>query len=279
MKITDKTRFPHPVLSDFTGDYIGSHFSLEIKKIDEIIQEGKITVYFEIKISEQSIVDLVEKKKGKLGLFVTCLETHYNKLETIDMNQTVFEFLPGTLHGRVIIRPVIWVNQEVKDFTSENLHEEFGSEPRDLLPGKIISVGDDHVFIAGRQKLAPMETIFKLAKDDKVPLGQTRVRLDKDKITILASSKTYSFICKLRNTSIGIGILMNSIYLPAVMEVLSALQSPDEIDKEKRWFQIFNAKCEHLGIKLENGEPLRDAQKLMKSPFMRIEECKEFESI
>ncbi len=279
MKITDKTRFPHPVLSNFTGDYNESRFSIEIHKIDEIIQEGKITIHFNSEISEKAIAELVENKKGKIGLFVVCLETHYNKLETIEINQTSFKFIPGTLHGRVRIRPVIWVDQEVEDFTSDNLHEEFGNEPRKLILGEVIAVGEEQVFVAGRQKLAPMETIFKLGKDESVLPNQIMVRTDSDKIKILASKKTYSFIHKLRNTSVGKNILLNSIYLPAVIEVLSTLQELDEAVKGKRWYRTFSLKCDHLGINPENGEMLRDAQELLKSPFHRIEECKEIASL
>ena len=278
MKIDDKTRFPHPVLSNFTGDFKGADFSVDLK-IEENYKEGKIKINFECKVSEEAVSDLVKQKKGKFGFFVVCLDTHYNKLEVVDINQGSFELLLMDFHGKVRLRPVIWVEEEVGDFKSENLHDEFGAEPLKLIPGEIIAVGEEELINIDQEKLAPWDTIFTLARNDEVPAGQIMVQTDDDKIKILASSGTYTFIYQLRANPTGQIILLNSVYFPAVMEVLSVLRNPDESIKEKRWYRTFNAKCEHLGINPENGESLKDAQKLLNSPFGRIEKSKPIGSL
>ena len=270
MKIDDKTRFPHPVLSDFTRDFKGGQFSADFI-IEENYKEEKIKIFFDCKISEKAITVLLESKKAKFGFFVICLETHYNRLEEVDIKKTFFEISLRHLHGRVRIRPVVWVEDVVDAFESDNLHDEFGGGPIKLVPGEIIAVAEEQVIIIDPEKLAPWETIFTLAKSDEVPVGQFMVQTDEDKIKILAASSTYTFIHQLRNNSQGKPVLLNCVYFPAVMEVLSVLREPDQSIKEKRWYRTFSSKCEHLGINPENGEILKDAQKLFDSPFSRLE--------
>lgn len=273
MKFDDKTRFPHPVLSDFTGDFKGGHFSFDFK-IEENYKEEKIKIYFECSISEKAITDLLDSKKGKFGVFVVCLDTHHNKLEEVDIKKGFFEIPLFDLHGRVRIRPIVWIEDVVGAFESDNLHDEFGGGPIKLIPGEIIAVAEEQIIIIDPGKLAPWETIFSLAKSDEVPVGQFMVQTDEDKIRILAASSTFTFINQLRNNSEWKPVLLNSVYFPAVMEVLSALREPDQSLKEKRWYRTFSSKCESLGINPENGEILKDAQKLLNSPFSRLEKSK-----
>jgi len=275
MKVNDRTRFPHPVLSDLTGDYKEGHFAFVVTEVEEVPKQNKVTLHYEIEISEESIAELIEAGKAEIGIFVTCLETYYNDLKAIDPTNSSISFEPGTLNGRVIVRPVIWVSEDVEDFSSSNLHEEFGGDSLKLSKSEVIALGEETIFTVGREKLAPMETIFSLAKDDTVPPGEIMVQTEADKITILACPETYTHIYRLRGNTPGKVILLNSVYLPAVMEVLSALQNPPEALIEQRWYRIFRAKCEHIGINPESGDVLSDAQKLLKSPFSRIEKSRE----
>ena len=53
------------------------------------------------------------------------------------------------------------------------------------------------------------------------------------------------------------------------MEVLSTLQQDPGPYQDKRWFKVFNAKCTHENINLDNPELLKDAQRLFRSPLQR----------
>ena len=276
MKINDESRFPHPVLSGFTGDYSKGDFSFVIQEIEEIWEKGLVEIHFKFTIAEESILDLVNCGKANIGLFVTCLETYHNKFEKIDLEQTSISFTGGVLHGSVRVRPLIWTDKKVDGFSSENLHKDFASEHLSFAQGTIIALGEEVTFSAGRQKFAKMETIFTLAKNNEVPPGQVMIQTEEDKISIQAAPTTYASIHKLRNTNPGRVLLLNSIYLPAVMDVLNSLQTPSTGDQDKRWYRTFNSKCEHLGIDPASGKVLEDAQKLLKSPFTKIENSTEF---
>lgn len=269
MKIDETTRFPHPVLSMVTGDYPDSEFSLDIS-VAERTKTGKLEIEFQEKITESKIADLVTTGKAAIGMFVICLETYYNKLVPLDLKERKIVFDAGVLKGRVILRPVIWANDNVTGFESDSLHEDFADINWRFSRGSILALGLEQIIHAGQDKLAPMETIFALVQSEELKDGEFRIGLDSDKIKIFASPNTYNRAHLLRTTRDGKVQLLNGLYLPVVMEVLLNLKDSGGSYENRRWFRIFTAKCESLGIKPEAVELFQDAQRLLKYPFNRI---------
>jgi hypothetical protein len=66
-------------------------------------------------------------------------------------------------------------------------------------------------------------------------------------------------------------VLLNGIYLTAVMDVLAILKDGDGIYEGKRWHTVFAAKIQHLGINITTGDILENSQTLLQSPFTRIQ--------
>lgn len=88
-----------------------------------------------------------------------------------------------------------------------------------------------------------------------------------DRITILAGPGTYENIRVLREQARGPQVVMNAIYLPAVMEVLDAMRMSDEAYEGRRWYQTFHAKCDAKGVDPSaDSSILESAQKLLDSP-------------
>jgi len=119
-------------------------------------------------------------------------------------------------------------------------------------------------------RVAPVESIFNLAISDKVPAGEFRVNPDEEKITILAERETYYKIFNIRNNALGKAVLLNSVYLPALMEVLSVLEQDAAAYRDRSWFRVFEAKCTHFNINMEKPELLEASQKLLRTPFPRV---------
>ena len=163
MKIDNNTRFPYPVLCDFTEDYEDCNFTTEFE-IEENFKEGKILIHFNNDITEKTILNFVQEKKIKSGFFVTCLDTFFNRLETVDINQTSFTLRSAEVDGRVTIRPIIWSDKLVDGFSSPNLHPEFRDSYKKISSGQLIAIGDEFSFHAGHEKLTPLESIFSLGK-------------------------------------------------------------------------------------------------------------------
>jgi hypothetical protein len=269
MKINNDTRFPYPVLSRVTGDYKEGSFSISVF-IEETPSSGKLKVGYTVSLQETKLPVEIENRNAVVGISVTCLETYYNQATILDKTNGSLEFAPGLLKGRVSIIPLIWSVNEIKSYSNDKLHDEYENLSWDFKTGSVLAIGNELIINVGHEKLAPMESIFSLAKNNEVPPGEIKVQADTDNITIHAHPDTYQTINNLRGTKIGQSILLNSIYLPAVMEVLSHLRDGETNFAGKKWYKVFNAKCEHLNIEYKTGNFLDDAQKLLKSPINKI---------
>jgi hypothetical protein len=269
MKFTDDMRFPHPVLTSETGDFSEGEFAADFT-VTENPDSGEVDLDFVISITEASIADLITAGKALVGAFIRCPDTYFSNLCKIGYPEGRVSFAGGTLLNRVSVRPVVWLKKQVDDWTSDTMHPEF-SPPVKLQGGEIIAIGDEQEFSVGQAKLAPLESIFALSKSDDVPEGQFQVNLDEDKITVLASGKTFETIAGMRGTSEGKSIAMNAIYLPAVMSVLTELKGGNSDYSEYRWHHPFSQKCLLKNVDLNSPDILTDAQKLLELPIKLME--------
>jgi hypothetical protein len=269
MKINNNTRFPYPVLCEATGDYLEGSFSVSAL-IEEKTGTGKLKMDYTVSIDEAKLKEKFDNKSAVAGVFISCPDVFYNQLTPLPDISGQLEFAPGQLKGKVSIRPLLWAAESIKKYSNKNLHEDYGNASWDFTEGSLLAIGNELVINVGHEKLAPLESIFNLAIDEEVAEGEIRVNTDKDKITILCYPETYQLINGLRGTKTGQSILLNSIYLPVVMEVLSHLKDGESNFEDKKWYKVFNAKCTHLNIDYESGSFLEDAQKLLKFPVKKI---------
>jgi hypothetical protein len=269
MKINEYMRFPHPVLWAGNSDYQSGTFSVPLH-FEERTETGALSVSYRVELEEPSVCQLLEQRDAAVGLFITCPETYYNVLHSISTEGGTLEIAPGQLTGRVIIRPIVWSVVQVNGFSSPNIHPEFSEAPVNFRKGAVIALGEEIIINVGRDKLQPMESIFSLSLDENVPVDQVRVQLEEEVIKILASKSTRDRIHLLRGTKPGRAFLLNSVYLPAVMEVLSALAENGDRFVGRRWHRVFTAKLDDLGIRPDTSGQLEGAQKLLLSPLGRV---------
>lgn len=269
MKINDTMRFPHPVLWSQCDDYAGGAFSMSIA-IEERPDTGRVKAECTPAVEEGALKSLIDSNVARAGLFVTCLDTYFNELFVLPPGGGTFEIAGGLLRGQVVLRPMAWAGDSITGFSSPNIHAEFGAGPYSFHKGAVLAIGEPSVISIGSDKMVPMGSIFDLAENDAVAHDQFGIQPEGDKIQIQASSDTLARIQTLRATQEGKVILLNAIYLPVVMRVLDLLRADEAIYESRRWCKVFRAKVDHLGLDLK-GDLLEAAQRLLKSPFGRIE--------
>lgn len=270
MRISPESRFPYPVLAANTTDYGDSEFSVELRVTEEP-STGRVTVHYVVHLDQPEIKGEVDRDRAQVGVFITCQRTYYNSFHPVTGSKGELAVDRGSLRGEVVLRPMITVSAPIDGFRPSGLHPEFGSDPWEFAPGQVLAYGDESIIDVGLDKLTPLETIFTLEQNSSVPEGETRVDPGPDKIAILASPGTFRAIHSFRGTRGGRSVLLNAVYLPAVMTVLGAIRTGDH--KGARWYRTLSAKCNQLGIDLESGAPvegLADAQALLKSPLKRL---------
>jgi hypothetical protein len=268
MKLTEHMRYPHPVLSEYSSDYLTGEFRCAFEQ--QMTADEELKLVADLALNSRELRALIEKQQASVGYFVVCRRTYFNFLQEASLGQSEKYFDAKQLFGTVTIRPVVWTLSPVSNFSSPLIHKEFGSTVS-LPRGSVIALGPEFRFSMDKKKFKPFESIFELAADDAVEPGMFSVDPSAEKITILAEQKTYSDLNDMRNLSTGKDLLLNAVYMPAIMDVVAALQSDKAGFDGKGWYRIFKAKCDDLGIDLSspNCDPLDVAQKLLRAPLKK----------
>ena len=265
MRLSEETRFPHPVLGLDTGDFTDGRFDADFR-LEEDTQSGALTLEHRIALTEPAIRDLVETERAAAGCFVRCADTFFAELRSMSWPEGRSDFTAGKLLNRVSLRPIVWLLEDLPEWNPGTINPEF-APPVTLDRGDIIAVGSEHIISVGQAKLKPIESIFQLDRSPDVPEGTLQVDPDQDRITILAGPETCKTIRLLREQAGGRPVVMNAVYLPAVMEVLDALRTPEGGYEGRRWYQTFLAKCDANGIDPSSGSSiLESAQNLLDGP-------------
>lgn len=267
MKLDDSTRFPHPILWSVTGDFSAGTFSASEIRVEEDLISGSVTLQVRLDISHPDFLKLIRTGKAQPGVIVECSETFFSQLYRLPSTGGPVALEPGAVSGRVSIRPAIWTKLPIEDFAPRDLHSEFSIESIAMEPGALIAIADEQIIEVGRQKLAPIETIFALSLDEQVPPGEYRADVESECITIRAAAKAHEDISGMRNGGDGRSVLLCAVYLPVLMSVIECMQDGDSEMEGRRWYKVLTAKANALGIELTSCEPLEAAQMLLKAPF------------
>ena len=270
MKINERTRFPHPVLSEDTGDYLSGKFVLEVTGFAEGLVTDQVTLDYTASLIEPVLEAAIASGNASAGIFVTCLDTYFSRLVPLGIADGRFSFDPGVLVGRVEILPLIWARVPIARLPITNCHPEFGGGAAALDGGSVLAVGDLQVINVGREKLAQMDTIFSIVESSALADDQLSINLEAERIQVLVASNIHQKVNILRGKDFGRPIILNGVYLPAVMQILDILRGGDAQYEGRRWLRVFRAKCEHLNIDPLNPDLWSDAQKLLREPFSEL---------
>ncbi len=272
MKINDKMRFPHPVLSKHSEDYIEGEFFAEFSYQSTDDNQLEITSTFTI--DDEKLKALIHNQRAGIGYFLICRPTYYNYLQSASLGEFKKYFDLSLLHGEITVRPTIWALKDIINFQSTNIHEEFGGSVN-IRKGSIIAIGPEFRFSVDPKKFKPFESIFNLSINDDIQKGMIEVDADQAKIAILAEKGTHEKIANMRSSSEGRSILLSAVYMPVIAEIVGRLQRGDKNLESHRWYKVFAAKCADLGIQPDNETetPLNVAQQLLNAPLERTFEA------
>jgi hypothetical protein len=257
------------MLSRATEDFPTGEFNFSFS-VEERTSDGRLRLDYTCDITEADLKKLVQSELARIGLFVWCGDTYFTQLRQLSFDRDVLEFEGGLLNGRVVLRPLLWTERALDEWRPANVHPEFGTGAIPIGQHKLLGIGDEYVIHVGRDKLRPLETIFTLAVSEEMAEGRIGINMEADRIRIVVDKKTHASINLYRGNNIGKAILLNGVYLPAVMEVLRNLSSEKQLYEGYRWFRPFVAKCEHLSIDLAEPPLLQDAQRLLLDPYRRL---------
>jgi hypothetical protein len=102
MKLTDSMRYPHPVLSEFSSDYVTGEFRCSF--LQQMTAEGELKLTADLALNSRDLQALVDSQKASVGYFVVCRRTYFNVLQQVPLGQSERFFDGSKLFGAVAIR-------------------------------------------------------------------------------------------------------------------------------------------------------------------------------
>lgn len=272
MKITNDMLFAHPVLSPVSDDFQDAVFESEFAI--NLEDENVLLIDATVQLNCAELDQLLEHGGAGCGFYVVCRPTYQNRLIEMTPGTARHTLNANQFFGTVQLRPVIWSKEPKTGWRSRHLHPEYGGVA-DFPFAALLAVGSEYRFSVDRERLKPFESIFALAAGDELVKGEIAVDPESDKILIVVHPEIKDSIDNIRNDPRGRTVLLNAVYLPAVMQVLSDMGQGDRAFEGRAWYRIFTAKCAAAGVDPTNGNMLQNAQQLLDYPFGRIEEQKE----
>ncbi len=264
MRIKPTASFPHPVLAESTGDYADRKFQLSLD-VQEDLGAAQAMLDGSMTLDDPFISALVSAGHAKAGLMITCQETYLDTFEEFYPGNIQFDLSSGKVRGTVIVRGVVVSAKDGLELKSGAINSEFPPEARVVQTGDIIALTEELRFEAGLEKLAPLESIFRLKLHEDVAEGVFKIDLENEAIEILVAPGLHGFLSLLRRQPMK-DTLLSSLFLPVVMSVLDAMRSEDAY-ADRRWYGVMSARCNAEGIDIKNGELADAAQKLLDAPL------------
>lgn len=267
MRIKDSASFPHPVLSRQTLDYGALSLTVELD-IEESPDVGNLFLNGTLGIDDTEILELVRRGDANAGIMVTCRDTYYDHFHVTGTEQFRLDLSGGKLRGRTNIRAVVVAATDRIGLASSFIDPEFPMDSRFADAGDIIASSEEFAYEVGLEKLAPLESIFRLKLLPDVPEGEFQINLEGESIDILASADLHGMLSVVRDNRAR-DVLLPSLYLPTLMSVLEAMKEDGQYEG-KRWHTVMAARCSAEGIDIANCDLAQAAQRLLDRPLRAI---------
>ena len=277
MRFDPAKAWPHPVLRPRScgDDYPSAEFEVEIE-VKRIRGSTAIEVDTEFALSDPTLQELVERGGAQYMLLVKASKTHCRRLLRSTASRFTVSFSAGELSGRVEFLPFLCCTCDLAAFRADGWHEALAGRTFDIPSGAVLAQDIPHEYWIDTADEMPLSSIFGLKSSSRVTNGLWKCQLEDDRVWIVMSEPDkarYEVARSLVNGKQEAQYLMNALYLPAIMWVLT------EVDKDHgeyghcRWFSSLDHRLEAVGCKplgAEAVDRLVDAQKILELPFPKM---------
>lgn len=275
MKIDPGKGWPHPVLRppEYGDDYPRAEFEVDIeRKLAPGSVAVDVTAVFEL--SDPDLLGLVSSGAAEYVLLVKSPKTHFRK-ELRSNKPVLQESFKGELSGRVEFSPFLVCIESRNDFVAKGWHSDFAGLAFDLAPGFVLAEDRPKECWIDAAEEAPIGTIFEQLPGGKRD-GYWECILDGDRVRILlsdADSRRFRIAREQVNDTPDAQYLMNGLFLPVLIHVLSEADKNETAYAEYRWFDALNNRLDAVGCKslgADSADRSVDAQKVLEYPFVKM---------
>jgi len=272
MRFDPKKSFGYPVLRKNSSDYVNADISTSIELLET---DGSTHIYeieYHVMIGVREIKDAILSRDLSLVVSFFCPKTLYsesfvtqelNGRRAVDMRN-----IKGDLH----INVEVIVNSESYSLVSDKFHPEFSDSSKSFLlrRGDLVAQGWPEKLFIEREVFQSVISLFQWAPNDDLHDGVWKLGTTSDSVQIFANTKQISLLTAASNSKVGRAVLINSIFFPAIIQLIGQVMSGD-FDDGDLWFKVLEMKLQSTGDVISpKSDPIELAQKLLKNPLSAL---------
>ena len=241
----------HPVLRESTRDFMdGSTFSVDLSP--RLIQEKnieKLCIDYKVELSSPGIRAQLNAGSAQIFLDLYSKETITRILSPLINEEGSIEFKAGQLIGVLEVQASVIATQTIESYSPEGINEEYGNLKFKVSSGSILALGEK-ILLPLSFKRIKLESLIRVQLSTDLDPDVYEINLDSDFITILMGESFHALWDIMRSDIAVKPYLALSVYKDTFVEALSLIYKAEEAE-EFSWAQALIARCENIGIKLE----------------------------
>lgn len=250
MSNLSKTFF-HPVLRESTWDFVdGSAFSVELKaRLNQNKNDENLCIDYKVDLASPGISAQLADGSAQVFLDLYSKETITRILSPLVDEEGTIEFKAGQLLGVLEVQAAVIAIQCIKSYSPAGINKEYGDANFYIPPGSILAIGEK-ILLPLTFKRIKLESLIRVQLSTDLDPDVYELNLDSDFITILMGESFHALWDIMRSDIAVKPYLALSIYKDTFVEALSLIYKTEEAE-EFIWAQALIARCENIGIKLE----------------------------
>jgi hypothetical protein len=157
-------------------------------------------------------------------------------------------------------------------FESKKINEEFGYEKFEVSQGQVMAHSYPNSYVVEKDFWKPLQSIFEYREGVDLNDGEFYVDLDAESgyVEIFAHHSLLKQLNALEKSSEGRTLLINSVFFPTVVQMISRIQESPESVADKKWAKILMAKAESKNINIKDQKVALIAQKFLDQPLLKL---------
>ncbi|MGL4762500.1 MAG: hypothetical protein ACRCWG_13720 [Sarcina sp.] len=260
MQITDR-QYPYPMLNFYESDFKSSTYAVYIG-----LEGDSENILLDVKFDLDSaiIATLIESGKASFAIHLECGRTRYRKLMKTKNSGLLISINSKDVNGDLEVVPMIILNEDIKDYMSDEFIEDFDGESFNISKGCMLAIAESRKIMIEKEgdNSSNVPSIFSIQKKEKLENGLDWYD-NTDKIIISVSEdkyQTYKLLCGNKEL---VGMLSILIILPVLVEIVSELKNDEDAYSECIWMDVIKSKLEKMKINIKNESPTMIAHKIL----------------
>ncbi len=236
--------YPHPVLTEYSKDFPGGSFSIEIIEQNDTAQD--IVVKLKSCLIGKGIIEMIEKKLLKGFVRVVCKRTMFRSLYPIEINDISEISIPKKLVSEYIdIQAIVLATGDDTKYSLDDFNKEyFESIAFVLRKGDIVASEPGFRIDLDTVLEKDASGVVLIVRDPSIKELKVRFSSDEDDDPELSGyiaiflpeteNMNYSRLTQKKNFKFGVQRYIHScLVLPAIVEGISKLRREEELDLDE----------------------------------------------